>query len=57
MEKNIDRASKLDPHHELIFKYWGKGKSLGFICRKLEQVSVFCNRSTVWRFIAKKRSI
>lgn len=54
--KRRSRKSKLQPHTELILKFWAAGKSLQFICNRLRQY-ISCARSTVSRFIKKLVSL
>lgn len=45
------KQSKLDPEAEMIKKYWAEGRSNEFICGRLRQKGIYCNRSSVWRYL------
>lgn len=55
--KQRNKPSKLAPYGTMINKYWAENKSMQFICDRLKNMNVTCNRSTVWRFINKSLSL
>ena len=49
--------SKLLPYAEWINKYRAESRSLQYICDRMTQNNICCNRSTLLRFLRKQREL